>query len=92
MTHTKTPWKVVSGCIDTIDDKPIARMVRDDSATKAGIYPVERDNNAKFIVTACNSHYDLLEALKSATEALSDFQCEDVKHYQAIISKAERTT
>ena len=73
--HTALPWKVVSGMIVRAnDDAPIAHMDRSESASKAGIFPVERDNNAKFIVRACNAHDDMLDALEVVQTALANWR------------------
>lgn len=58
MRHTRLPWKVESGVIYTADGRPIATMIRTEEATKLGIFPVERDMNAMFIVEACNAYYE----------------------------------
>ena len=63
--HTPGPWKTKHGLsIRAPDDKELAEMIRDwDIAFEA-------QANAEFIVRACNSHYELLEALK---EGKSEF-------------------
>ncbi len=66
--HTTTPWVVINGAICTDEgQKPIANMVRDSTASEAGIYPVERDENARFIVTACNHFEEMKTLLERAT-------------------------
>jgi hypothetical protein len=71
--HTPTPWNTSPGILGTIyalcvpiahtcsgegyDWVPGTRFLTSDIA----------DANAKFIVRACNSHYELLAALKSLT-------------------------
>lgn len=50
--HTPGPWKCESGLVERMDGAVIARMDRSEEATKAGIYPVERDANAKLIASA----------------------------------------
>lgn len=67
--HTPTPWYCWGGAVYRDPDQdnptaPIAFMCRDERATAAEIYPVERDANAQFIVRACNAHADLLAALE----------------------------
>lgn len=67
MEHTKTPWVCHSGKIwkdgPTIYPKgndlgiPIASMNQEPGN---GTVPVERDENAKFIVRVVNSHEELL--------------------------------
>ena len=61
-------WFIQSGCVysevspDTDPDSTrIAFMDRNEVATS----PVERDDNAAFIVKACNAHDELLEACKA---------------------------
>ena len=65
---TLGPWKVVSGAVYTQDDRPIADMVRNEEASKAGIYPVERDDNARLIAAAP----ELLEACKKTAAIVID--------------------
>lgn len=64
--HTPGPWKCESGQVLRNDGAVIARMDRTDEATKAGIYPVERDLNARLISAAP----ELLEACKDALRLL----------------------
>jgi hypothetical protein len=77
MEHTKLPWKISE---DENDDVfGICAMFADESA----------EANAEFIVRACNSHYELLEALKEAEEhsrrrlpvkkAMFKYPCTDCK-------------
>ena len=59
--HTPTPWK--------LDDIGYGARINPDIAWVG--YGSAHDNkthraNAEFIVRACNSHYDLLEALQKA--------------------------
>jgi len=68
MKHTKGPWKVVYGEVYTVDNKPIADMVRDDTAAKAGISPAERDQNARLIAAAP----ELFEAAIGARDMLRE--------------------
>ena len=60
--NTPAPWYAIGGAVfaDADGKRPIARMVRDESASKAGIYPVERDANSRLIAAAP----ELLEALE----------------------------
>lgn len=66
--HTKGPWKVKNGAVYTEKEAPIAKMVRDDSALEAGIYPVERDANARLIAAAP----EMLEALELAAAYIEE--------------------
>ena len=82
--HTPLPWKVEpiynnkTGEIqyyikdinqDTIADLYFTRSI--DGETKFFPHP-NSEANAAFIVRACNSHYELLEALKDLTDAIKD--------------------
>ena len=61
MTHTPGPWKTNSGqVVRESDGAVIANMDRSDAASEAGIYPVERDDNARLIAAAP----ELLDALQ----------------------------
>ena len=68
--HTTGPWKCIGGAVYKEGDEsaPIAYMCRDERATKAGIYPVERDSNAVLIAAAP----ELLAACKNLTNSLSN--------------------
>lgn len=71
MEHTKGPWIVVSGAVETMDGIPIAYMDRE---IGNGTLPVERDENAKFIVRSCNSHYDLVKAIDAHITHVTSLQ------------------
>ena len=57
MKHTPTPWFVSEGCILT-KDLPLSNCRPQD------LVPLQE--NAPFIVKACNAHEELLEACKAA--------------------------
>jgi len=62
--HLSLPWRYRKGVIEQDASLvPVARMYR----TYESNYPA----NAEFICRACNSHYDLLEALKNAATSLN---------------------
>src|SRR3954469_17415903 len=64
--HTPGPWTISS------DPLEIADAHNYFAASVRGERPTDRDAaNAAFIVTACNSHEDLLRELKVAVDALS---------------------
>lgn len=79
--HTPTPW----------------RLYRRRTATKI----VENDNfgnvlegmnsreNYEHIVKCVNSHDKLIEALRSAVDALECFGCEDVPYYDNLLKEVE---
>ena len=88
--HTALPWKVVSGMIvRASDDAPIAHMERSEAASKAGIYPVERDDNAKFIVRVCNHYADMIEALERVESELIDVDMEVPQYVTDAIRRAK---
>ena len=66
--HTPGQWHCIGGAVykDNTDypEQPIAFMCRDERATAAGIFPVERDANARLIAAA--------PELLSACEAIAD--------------------
>lgn len=71
--HTRLPWKAYyasNGVLLGIGDKH-AGGITDDQGGLWG-YGKEKAANAEFIVRACNSHYDLLEALESACAAIHE--------------------
>lgn len=47
---------------------------RGETITVAHVYHYKAEEHAAFIVTACNSHYEMLTALKDAAEALQGQQ------------------
>lgn len=70
MSHTPTPWKL-GPTGDTVDDAnglELLRMYEADGREEPTALPYRA--NAAFIVRACNSHEELLSALKRAREAL----------------------
>ena len=98
LNHTGLPWTCHSGAVwkdgpdvwpkGEKDGVPIAIM---DRAHGNGTMPVERDNNAKFIVLAANSYYDLLDALKTARIRMIRYgeSREEITEMDAVIRKAE---
>lgn len=87
MKHTKGPWKYESGQVERMDGAVIARMDRSNAATEAGIYPTERDANAKLIAAAP----ELLEALK-AMQCMCAAGCDRCAKQKSAIAKAEGRT
>lgn len=61
MTHTKLPWKVESGYLSNAENYiPLKSPWREDAWENSA----EATLNAEFIARACNSHDDLVSALK----------------------------
>ncbi len=90
---TPRPWLVVSGAIfqDTLGDtrgaRPIATMVRNEYADRAGIPPVERDANARLIVRAVNNYDELVTALR---DLLNDTEPDRIERaYRALYHTRE---
>lgn len=68
--HTPLPWNYHNSNNDDYLDI-------DSAGTRiTSIFNVDKEAkaNAEFIVTACNSHYELLEALKKAESSLESLQ------------------
>ena len=66
--HTPVPWEVIGRGIYQIDEIG-GREVLHGSGIKGRDNKEEVEANARFIVTACNCHADLLEALKKLVNA-----------------------
>lgn len=92
--HTPLPWRIKTPAHATIEGEKIHSY--DDGWTKyygnvANICDgKDREANAAFIVRACNSHYDLLEALERAMPYLEDAanDCRDTPNEAAHILDA----
>lgn len=89
--HTSVPWVCHSGMVwkqgpgtHHRDGIPICRMDRETPETS----PVERDENAKFIVRACNAHADLLEACTWIVHQDDDGQLEGSPHNNRMLKAA----
>jgi len=73
--HTPLPWKrfnltdIFPDDDDTYGTKHIADCQPDNPNNRMEIH--EQDANAEFIIRACNSYYDLLEACKRARATCS---------------------
>lgn len=66
--HTPLPWKIRTRETPSIDTA--TWYIETDSALVAEVHSwVSSEANARFIVTACNSHADLLEACCNALGA-----------------------
>lgn len=79
--HTPVPWCVVPGtsAIHTEDGLYLGG---------ANLRQGENEANAAFIVRACNSHYELLEALEALSEMLYAAPNWMLQRYRLPISKA----
>jgi len=75
LKHTPTPWKLDAHLIGQIvsqdDTKLIARAGRVEPI--ADLDQCERVANAEFIVCACNSHDQLVTALRSVLAEIGDY-------------------
>jgi len=71
--YTAGPWKMDSGqVVRSSDGAVIANMDRSEEASKAGIYPAERDSNARLIAAAPDMLDALDRILALAGDELSD--------------------
>jgi hypothetical protein len=77
--HTPLPWfsEAFDGCdehtqigIADIDGNIIAKAINPHIAHEED-FTSELEENAAFIITACNAHYELLSAMQGAIDALS---------------------
>lgn len=66
--HTPLPW-VVNEMDDTFIETTSGKGICEIPSNGCYDYS-ELDHNAKFIVRACNSHYDLVEALEMIVDYL----------------------
>lgn len=65
MKHTKLPWTI------EYDHKGRAAAIGSDNILIAALSGRDPKGNAEFIVRACNSHEDLLEACREVQRALT---------------------
>lgn len=94
--HSPLPWRIYPGHLDSIysQDGEVLIVERgSDFNCLEGESTPDNDEaraNAAFIVRACNAHYQMLEALKTAQAALdfADFP-ETLKAVRAAIAAAE---
>ena len=83
--HTALPWdashrKVISGYstqVYTKDGETIATMHWYPKPEKEGVTATYREENARFVVKACNSYYELLEALKAVIKLSKPITADD---------------
>jgi len=80
--HTALPWEEHDYYVSDKDGNTIA-LTDNGDPEKFEIHQA----NAEFIVRACNSHYDLLEALKT----LSGQESLTYKEYNQAIIQAQQT-
>jgi hypothetical protein len=89
MKHTELPWtcsKPLKGfntesiSVDKDEGANSKRMIFEISSNFLCCSELNEEDraNAKFIVKACNSHYELLEALQLTLKLLSGDPCKDV--------------
>ncbi len=76
--HTKLPWKLGQFNKLNIWSESEPKLISEGFAyTAPASTEVEALANAQFIVTACNTHHDLLEALKDVV----DYHSTDYQEY-----------
>jgi hypothetical protein len=63
--HTRTPWRI-AGFDDPIE--PTRAYIRSDDENTELVATVFSRADAEYIVTACNAHYALVEALRKLME------------------------
>lgn len=68
MKHTALPWKYEGPCYTDNGGKYLSIITEDCANEVLDEYGVN-EADAEFIVKACNSHYELLEALTEIHEA-----------------------
>lgn len=86
--HTPLPWRVFNG--ETIvgnDDKLLDYSNNDSSVEIAeGVYC----ENAEFIVRACNSHYELFDALDRILDEIDGIAFGNIREFsQHVLIKAK---
>ncbi len=94
--HTPTPWRLEGDCVVSGDDTDYT-LVADcerDPVWSPLLGVEETEANAQFIVRACNSHDDLLEACQAVSTSLGEFTQDDTVDgmlmiLEAAIAKAE---
>lgn len=90
VSHTPTPWKLyphLFGQIESQDEtKLITRAGRVDPVTD--LDQCERAANAEFIVRACNSHDQLVAALKAVVEFYSYAEYGPIAQARAALAAA----
>lgn len=87
-THTPLPYKMIK--FPNYDGGTYIAIHQGDETCIAKWYSAtpQDEENAAFIVRACNSHYDLLEVLKAAL-VLMEGQFGESPAIRAAIAKAE---
>lgn len=75
MTHTPTPWIFKPGYDNTDGDLTLGSIMGDDTHI-ARIWNDQEyaENDAQFIVTACNAHEELVRALQKMEKVLRRVQ------------------
>lgn len=69
--HTMLPWKIEAGEIVGLDGTEVGTVFRTEAWYSGEAIESEDQANAAFIELACNSHYELLEAMKTALSEIS---------------------
>lgn len=70
-THTPTPWTIGGDLISSIEtNTEIGLIWSQDRRHRAAPLPLEVEGNRQFILTACNLHDELLQALRCLTQEI----------------------
>lgn len=72
--HTRTPWTAEHYLVVADRKTNRLRYAIADTYTPAAISDEEKENNAAFIVQACNVHDELLAACKAAEKMMRENQ------------------
>lgn len=108
MKHTPTPWIVVGTDRDTHIIATTVKMKRESyeieedaqAVVSSSEWTIVKDEDAEFIVRACNSHEELISGIKYAiahfrsvtTDKYNPFILkEQIFHLEKILEKAELT-
>lgn len=97
--HTPLPWvsdPAGVGCLGDIST-PDGQVIAQTQQVHGDLRHVVREANKDFILRACNSHYELLEALEEFSREYDGFQdgngdpCPTLEKARAAIAKAKGT-
>jgi len=99
MKHTATPWKkgTYKNCItaETNDGLTINGAYQDEAIDYYGGYLIAESvskNNAQFIVKACNSHEELIDALEGMVDTFKTLPTKTNRQQDALDEAQELLT